>query len=95
MVDPVVLLERNPLVFLAPRMIRRDRRASHARAVQSIGRRPPKTLGYFAEFPYYAHMKIKRPTIIDDISDLANTPEEVEQASEKDLWLSRLVPDFN
>jgi len=40
-------------------------------------------------------MKLKIPFSHDGSDDLDGVAEEVEQASEDDLWLSRLVPDFN
>ena len=35
------------------------------------------------------------PSLHDESEVLVIDAEEVEQASEDDLWLSRLVPDFN
>lgn len=40
-------------------------------------------------------MKPQAPTFHDESDTLFLNAEEVEQSSEDDLWLSRLVPDFN
>jgi hypothetical protein len=40
-------------------------------------------------------MKPQAPVLHDDYDALILDGEEVELASEDDLWLSRLVPDFN
>lgn len=40
-------------------------------------------------------MKPQAPDFHDDSDALFLDAEEAEQSSEDDLWLSRLVPDFN
>jgi hypothetical protein len=40
-------------------------------------------------------MKPQAPSHYDESDALIIDAEEVEQTSEDDLWLSRLVPDFN
>jgi hypothetical protein len=40
-------------------------------------------------------MKPQAPAFHDESDDIYLDAEEVEQSSEDDLWLSRLVPDFN
>jgi hypothetical protein len=40
-------------------------------------------------------MKPQASAINDDFDDPLASVEEIEEASENDLWLSRLVPDFN
>lgn len=40
-------------------------------------------------------MKPQTPVLRDEYDALILDAEEVEQASENDLWLSRLAPDFN
>jgi len=40
-------------------------------------------------------MKPQAPALHDESDALFLDVEEVEQSSEDDLWLSRLVPDFN
>ena len=40
-------------------------------------------------------MKPQEPAFHDESDALFLDAEEVEQSSEDDLWLSRLVPDFN
>ena len=40
-------------------------------------------------------MKYQVPSFYDESDALFLDVEEVEQSSEDDLWLSRLVPDFN
>ena len=40
-------------------------------------------------------MKLQAPVLHDDYDALIVDGEGVEQTSEDDLWLSRLVPDFN
>jgi len=40
-------------------------------------------------------MKTQKSDLTDDFNDPLITIEEDEEAHEEDLWLSRLVPDFN
>jgi hypothetical protein len=40
-------------------------------------------------------MKPQASVLHDDFDEPLAAVEEVEEASEDDLWLSRLVPDFN
>jgi len=44
---------------------------------------------------YFAHMKPQASALHDDFVDPLTSVEEAEDRSEDDLWLSRLVPDFN
>ena len=44
---------------------------------------------------YFAYMKPQASTFLDDFDDPLITTEGDEDAPEEDLWLSRLVHDFN
>ena len=56
---------------------------------------PNKTLGKSAKRMYFAHMKPQASAFNDDFEDPPTGVEEAERRTEDDLWLSRLVPDFN
>lgn len=45
--------------------------------------------------PYFAHMEPQACIKYNIFDDPLEDAEELEETSEDDLWLSRLVPDFN